>query len=932
MQLPHAKGRKAINRFVREAMSSGQCEVVDQALSVVRARHLIIDNPRLMVPDISIKVRIAAGRIVVQVPFPPQDGDGLSTFDPAETQHTINRFAEGEAIWAPVSNLVREQLRRLHPHLLLSENNAHPIVDSAAYRFSADLNDRKRFLIGRHSRPEPDKWPATRGQFLKVYPSTAPFDVSLLGIDTASLAAIIGEVPKNCRVLPYDSVPVADFLESIDFFVYYHHKSWIEAFGIATAEAMASGVPCILPPYMEVNFGDAAIYAAPNEARDVVARLHSNPRKYKERARFARNFVGQEFSGANIANFMDEIGVAASRSKSGRAPRPRKYDAVYVADFSSPKVFNHAFVDELTEAAARGEKVAACDMRGETLGRIHVASHAFDGHAIRLVEIDETIACKELVINDPWRLIANSVDLGRFHPERTTCLVSYPHGDVATMQRYFARHPQFQPATVAWAPRDAQSRMWLESFDPNLVLSPTNRAATVSADATARLSEFRRQRPITVRRTIGFAGVENEEDARWIEHIMPVIEGEPISILTCFGDRPASVPLDPRIVCSGYRGIDLVKWVAKLDRLVVLRDRMKADNLDYMIALCRAADIPVYYRWRNNKERTSGAPTLEGLDKTALKRLLVGESAPAIAATMKAARAKSIGQTANGHKINGHELKLNGHKLKGHMALNGNAHPVLSGATQKPRKGGGKETLLFVSQNGTGVGHVVRLLSIARRLADRYDCLFLTMSQAVPFISAFGFHAEYFPSAVYSGVSYTDWIHWLRLKIDLMIDAWNIRAIVFDGNVPYAAVAEAAAARPDVSSVWIRRGMWPDSEEDRKRLRAQTYFNMVIEPRDFAEELDVGPTRPLRDTVRLVPPDSLARRCGNHVALRGLRDAWAGRRRDERARAARLGQQSRHTKRHLADRTHDWQHAPGADLQSALANLRHAADSVAECA
>ncbi len=268
VKLPHAKGRKAINRFVREAMSSGQCEVVDQALSVVRARHLIIDNPRLMVPDMSIKVRVAAGRIVVQVPFPPQDGDGLSTFDPTETQHTINRFAEGEVIWAPVSNLVREQLRRLHPHLLLSENNAHPIVDSAAYRFSADLNDRRRFLIGRHSRPEPDKWPATRGQFLKVYPSTAPFDVSLLGIDTASLAAIIGEVPKNCRVLPYDSVPVADFLESIDFFVDYHHKSWIEAFGVATAEAMAERRPLYL----------AAVHGSQFRRRSDLRRAKRSPR------------------------------------------------------------------------------------------------------------------------------------------------------------------------------------------------------------------------------------------------------------------------------------------------------------------------------------------------------------------------------------------------------------------------------------------------------------------------------------------------------------------------------------------------------------------------------------------------------------------------------------------------------------------------------
>jgi len=597
---------------------------------------------------------------------------------------------------------------------------------------------------------------------------------------------------------------------------------------------------------MEANFGDAAIYAAPNEVRDVVLRLHRNPRRYKEHARHARNFVRRRFSGARIADFMDEIGVAAARSKAGRAPRTPKYDAIYVADFASPKVFNHAFVDELTAAAARGENVAACDMRGETLGRIHAASHAFDGQSIKLVEPDQAIACGELIVNDPWRLIANSFDVGRFHPERTTCLISYPHGDVAAIQRYFARHQQFQPAALSWAPRDAQSRMWLESFDPNLSLSPTNRAAAVSAATQKRLDELRRQRPITMRRTVGFAGVESDEDARWIEHILPAIADEPAPVLTCFGDRPASVPLDPRIVCSGYRGIDLVKWVAKLDRLVVLRDRMKADNLDYMIALCRAAGVPVYYRWRNNKERTSGAPTLEGLDKAALKRLLIGKEVPAMPGVAEEKPAR-----LNGRRSNGHKLKTNGN---GYPLLNGGGAAVLMGFGPKNRSGKAKETLLFVSQNGTGVGHVVRLLSIARRLADRYDCIFLTMSQAVPFISAFGFHAEYFPSAVYSGVSYTDWIHWLRLKVDLMIDAWNVRTIVFDGNVPYAAVAEAAAARPDVSSVWIRRGMWPDSEEDRKRLRAQTYFDMVIEPRDFAEQLDEGPTRPLRDLVRLVPP------------------------------------------------------------------------------
>ena len=910
VQLPHAKGSKAINRFVREALSDRRCEVVDdQAADIVRTRHLIVDNPRLMAADVSLKTKIVAGRIVILVPFPPQDGVSRMTFDPGQVMRTVGRIADGEVIWAPVSNLVRTQLKRFFPELPLSELNAHPIVDIATYRFSAELRDRKRILIGRHSRPEPDKWPSSRSQFLKIYPAAAPFDVKFLGIDAASLSSMIGSIPENFSVLPYDSVAVPKFLSGIDFFVYYHHKSWVEAFGIAIAEAMAAGALCILPRYMEANFAEAAIYAAPNEVRDVLCRLHRNPRKYREQARFARNFVKRHFSRNGFSDFADEIGITAAPAKRSVGQSRQRYESVYLSDFSSPKVFNYAFVDELSDAAARGVKVAACDIRDDLASGTPTAVHAFEGGRVRLLGLDERVRCDELIINDPWRLVANRVDLGRFEPGRTTCLVSYPHGNLAGIQRYFALHPQFQPTMVSWEPRDSHSRIWLESFDPNLPLAPANRAVQVSASTTARLDELRRSRPITIRRTIGFVGIENSDDANWIRHILPALEADPAPILVCFGDREAA--LDPRILCSGYRGIDLVKWVSKLDRLIVLRDRLKGDNLDYLIALCRHAGVPVYYRWRNNKERTSGSSTLEGMEKAELRSLLLGAEAPS------AAQPPCAG-TEGPLRLIGHAVKLNGH-----------SRPVANGAISGPRVCGAKPALLFVSQNGTGVGHVVRLLSIARRMADRYDCLFLTMSQAVAFISAFGFHAEYFPSSVYSGVSYTDWLHWLRRKIDLMLDAWGVRAVVFDGNVPYAALAEAAGSRPNVSSVWIRRGMWPDSEEDRRRLRSQSYFDIIIEPRDFAENLDEGPTRELRDTVHLVPPIQLLGPGETMSRSEACANSWHRSPSDECSPSVGLRQQPRHAKSRLKNRGCARSVAECRRPQSSLADIGHPADAAA---
>lgn len=836
VQLPHAQGKKGINRFIRETISEKRCEVIDQALGVVHAHRLIVDNPRLMAGDFKPKTRVEAGRTLIFVPFPPENGHGAATFRPDDVVQRVGEISESDITWAPVSNVVRSQLGRLFPGLPLTTLNAHPIVRADAYRFSAEIREKRKVLIGRHSRPEADKWPGSRSQFLKIYPSSTPFEVSLLGIDAASLSAIIGDIPRNYRVLPYDSVPVGEFLSEIDFFVYYHHSSWVEAFGIAIAEAMATGALCVLPRYLEANFGDAAVYAAPNDVRSEVLNLHRNSRKYRAQTRFARNFISREFSVDRFADFAREIGIGEARPGQAAGTRRRRYETVYLSDFASPKVFNYAFIDELTEGSSAGQRIAAGDIRGSDAHRVPAATHALATRNVTTLRSDESIICDHLIINDPWRLVTNSVDLGHFEAGRTTCLVSYPHGDLATIQRYLSRQAAHLAANLCWAPRDAHCRMWLESFDPNLVLTPTNWTSRVSPATAVRIDELRRQRPISIRITIGFIGIETVEDAKWVTSILPALDATPAPLLTYFGERPEGANFDPRVVCSGYLGIDLVKWVAKLDRLVIARDRLKADNLDYLVALCRHAGIPTLYRWRGNKERNSGSQSLEGLEKAELHRLLFADrGSPTLTRAAEPATSR-VGQL-------------------GHSSLNGGSRPPTNGpAKARPNA---RPALLFVSQNGTGVGHVVRLLAIARKLSASYDCIFLTMSQAVPFISAFGFHVEYFPSSVYSGVSYTDWIYWLRKKVDLMLDAWGARAIVFDGNVPYAAVVEAAAIRPDVSSVWIRRGMWPDSEEDRRRLRAQTYFDVVIEPRDFAEDLDVGPTKSLRDTVHLVPPIQL---------------------------------------------------------------------------
>jgi glycosyltransferase involved in cell wall biosynthesis len=56
----------------------------------------------------------------------------------------------------------------------------------------------------------------------------------------------------------------------------------VEAFGRNILEAMASGLPAILPPHFRPLFGDAAVYAEPVEVPSVLRRLYADRVAYEE--------------------------------------------------------------------------------------------------------------------------------------------------------------------------------------------------------------------------------------------------------------------------------------------------------------------------------------------------------------------------------------------------------------------------------------------------------------------------------------------------------------------------------------------------------------------------------------------------------------------------------------------------------------------------
>jgi len=163
-------------------------------------------------------------------------------------------------------------------------------------------------------------------------------------------------------------------------------------------------------------------------------------------------------------------------------------------------------------------------------------------------------------------------------------------------------------------------------------------------------------------------------------------------------------------------------------------------------------------------------------------------------------------------------------------------------------------SILFLSSNGVGMGHVARLLAVARRLPDSHGAVFLTMSQALPVIEQFGFTAEHIPSDRNTLSDHDAWNEWLRLELELVLDAYSIGSVVYDGNVVYPGITEALSGRPDCPLVWIRRGMWRSDQDNAHLLELGRHADLIVEPDDVASELDAGASADAREGVTMVPP------------------------------------------------------------------------------
>lgn len=274
----------------------------------VTCELLLIHHPPILkyVPDMLPKVEARhLGILVNQLPKQLLSEE-VKYYTEAQVNDTCRKFFGRTPVWIPISPLVRKHLKALE-YKHLGEYDWYPPYGQALPAHSPPrvVKQDRLPIIGRHSRDHWTKWPGDAEEVRSAYCADTPFLVRFMG-GTVSAEKLVGKWPENWESLAFDSISVSEFLSGLDLFLHFTHSDYIEEFGRNIMEAMAHGVPVILPSQFQEVFGNAAVYTDAANVTATVTSLWADPALYSEMSRRGYAYVQSKSSQGNVTQRLED--------------------------------------------------------------------------------------------------------------------------------------------------------------------------------------------------------------------------------------------------------------------------------------------------------------------------------------------------------------------------------------------------------------------------------------------------------------------------------------------------------------------------------------------------------------------------------------------------------------------------------------------------
>ena len=285
---------RPLNADVRRLALDNDVRIVAPG-ETLEARTVVVTYPPVLQEALDRFPKVAHDDLIVVVnQMAERDRGGADVaYDPARVRANLVRLFGSEGTWVPISERVRA---------LMAADQRYPTPNAEIWTPLLDLGewcgrtprwrggDGARPVIGRHGRDHPLKWPRDRADLRAAYCAGRPCETRFLG-GAVHARSRVGRWPRNWRDESFGARDVREFLAGLDVFAHYPDRDYIEEFGRAPMEAMAVGVPVILPPEFEPTFGPAALYAEPEAVWPLAEALWRDEAAWMARAAAGRAFV-----------------------------------------------------------------------------------------------------------------------------------------------------------------------------------------------------------------------------------------------------------------------------------------------------------------------------------------------------------------------------------------------------------------------------------------------------------------------------------------------------------------------------------------------------------------------------------------------------------------------------------------------------------------
>ncbi|MGI9508025.1 MAG: glycosyltransferase [Geminicoccaceae bacterium] len=530
------------------------------------------------------------------------------------------------------------------------------------------------------------------------------------------------------------------------------------------------------------------------------------------------------------------------------------YDIIFAGDFREPSFRTTATVDQLQAAAAGGYHIGITQLSGDSTGRqarIHQdIRKLIEADQVALLDPDLRFSTKLLIVIDPQYFAYRPRRILTIDAKSRVILVS--HGPIAANGQSLYDWPETYKhahdvlgGEVSWAPINPSVRQQLQHLDPRPQLTKADWFPCIDPEEwrLPRL-EFCSPRPV-----IGRSGQHVEKAwpntaceilARYPDDPrfqVRLLNGSPI-----LQHLPMPYPRNWEVLRSEDIGerdflasIDFFVYSHHPDQITPIDSCLLRAMASGAVAILPPSFEPIFGDAAVYAEPDHLISAVQDLYASRERYLAVSEAGKQL-----------VDSHFSKQAFIDHLRDLIGLPDRGPESRLGSDS---EGSLQMPSN---RRRVMFITINGIGMGHLTRMLAIAKRCPGPIEPVFVTMSQALKVLRQQGYLAEFIPSRQYLDCDINRWNSFLQDEINEMISFYDPTVVIFDGNVPYQGLIEAIKDNPDTWYVWSRRGMWRSDNTD--IVGREKYFDVVLEPGDLAAFDDHGITTRHRKRTHHVKP------------------------------------------------------------------------------